>query len=194
VRKSVIDERRSEESAKEREGASEEEKNMFSFSSLFIYSLLLSVFSLLISPSRFHIASCGSVFDHTITVWDVKRPYVPYACSLGKMSLSLISSSSDVSFLFPLPKGHKDVCAGFLFHKNSADAILSVGKDSKVQKQDPPSLSSFLLLPFFSFSFCLMTFKTLIAQCVTFAPQVSLGTSQTNLLLLQVSPNTRDQY
>ena len=29
---------------------------------------------------RFHIASCSLLLDHNVNVWDVRRPYIPFAC------------------------------------------------------------------------------------------------------------------
>lgn len=28
---------------------------------------------------RFHIASCAMVLDYSINIWDVRRPYIPFA-------------------------------------------------------------------------------------------------------------------
>nr|KAG5698058.1 hypothetical protein BaRGS_016706 [Batillaria attramentaria] len=56
---------------------------------------------------RFHIASCSLLLDHSINVWDIRRPYIPFA-----------------SF-----DEHKDV-ATCLIWKDEPHTFLSTGKDS----------------------------------------------------------------
>ena len=60
--------------------------------------------------NKTHIATAGSVFDNGIQLWDLKRPYYPLATLLG----------------------HKDITAGFLFHHDSPEIVISGGKDSRL--------------------------------------------------------------
>ena len=56
---------------------------------------------------KFHIASCALVVDHHVSVWDIRRPYIPFAAFTR----------------------HQDVATGMIWHKE-ADALLSCSKDS----------------------------------------------------------------
>ena len=55
---------------------------------------------------KYHIASCALILDNNVTIWDVRRPYVPFA-----------------SF-----EEHTDVATGIIWHKDP-DVILSSSKD-----------------------------------------------------------------
>ena len=56
---------------------------------------------------KFNIASCALVVDHHVSVWDIRRPYIPFAAFTR----------------------HQDVATGIIWHKE-ADALLSCSKDS----------------------------------------------------------------
>lgn len=60
---------------------------------------------------KFHIASCSLVVDYSIYVWDVRRPFIPYA-----------------SF-----NEHTNVTTDICF-KGTADVLLSTSKDSTIYK------------------------------------------------------------
>lgn len=61
-----------------------------------------------------HLASAGSVFDNGIQLWDLKRPYYPLATLLG----------------------HRDITAGFLWHHDSPDIVISASKDQRLLHND----------------------------------------------------------
>lgn len=61
-----------------------------------------------------HLASAGSVFDNGIQLWDLKRPYYPLATLLG----------------------HRDITAGFLWHHDSPDVVISASKDQRLLYND----------------------------------------------------------
>lgn len=67
----------------------------------------------------YHIASCALVIDSSIHIWDVRRPYIPYA------------SFND----------HKDITTGIAWRGNP-DVLLST---SKVTPAYPQPLSFFIL-------------------------------------------------
>jgi WD40 repeat protein len=55
---------------------------------------------------KYHIASTALMFDCSVSVWDVRRPYVPFAAFTE----------------------HKDVCTGILWRCNDPDLLLSTSK------------------------------------------------------------------
>ena len=64
-------------------------------------------------PERMHhIASCALVVDYSIYIWDVRRPYIPYA------------SFND----------HTNVTTGIGFKGNDPDTLISASKDSTIVK------------------------------------------------------------
>eukprot|EP00736_Rhodelphis_marinus_P004061 Rmarinus@m.10966 len=66
--------------------------------------------------NRDHLASCASQIDHSIHVWDVRRPYIP-----------LVSASQKVQH---------DVNSDFIFYANSEFRLLSCTKDGYLWRQD----------------------------------------------------------
>ncbi|KAL5007040.1 hypothetical protein ScPMuIL_015846 [Solemya velum] len=59
-------------------------------------------------PSRrFHIASCSLLVDFSINVWDIRRPYIPFAAF----------------------EEHKDVATGIVWKKDDPHVFFSSGKD-----------------------------------------------------------------
>ena len=56
---------------------------------------------------KYHIASCALVVDHHVSVWDIRRPYIPFAAFTE----------------------HTDVATGIIWHKES-EILLSCSKDS----------------------------------------------------------------
>eukprot|EP00794_Sanderia_malayensis_P011054 gene11054-12220_t len=56
---------------------------------------------------KYHIASSALVIDHHVNVWDIRRPYIPFAAFTE----------------------HNDVATGIIWHKES-DILLSCSKDS----------------------------------------------------------------
>lgn len=58
---------------------------------------------------KFHIASCALVVDHHVSVWDIRRPYIPYAAF----------------------SEHQDVATGMIWHKE-AEILLTCSKDSNL--------------------------------------------------------------
>lgn len=64
-------------------------------------------------PERmFHIASCALVVDYSVYIWDVRRPYVPYA-----------------SF-----NEHTNVTTGISFKGTDPHVLISTSKDSTIYK------------------------------------------------------------
>lgn len=64
-------------------------------------------------PERqYHIASCSLVVDYSIYIWDVRRPYIPYA-----------------SF-----NEHTNVTTGIAFKGNDPHVLMSASKDSTIFK------------------------------------------------------------
>lgn len=64
-------------------------------------------------PDRtYHIASCALVVDYSIYIWDVRRPYLPYA-----------------SFT-----EHTNVTTGIAFMGNDPHILISSSKDSTIYK------------------------------------------------------------
>lgn len=57
---------------------------------------------------KFHIASCSLVIDFSVNVWDVRRPYIPFA-----------------SF-----EEHKNVATGIVWRKEDGHTFYSCGKDN----------------------------------------------------------------
>lgn len=55
---------------------------------------------------KFHISSCSLVVDHHVSVWDIRRPYIPFAAFTE----------------------HSDVATGIIWNKES-DVLLSCSKD-----------------------------------------------------------------
>uniref|UniRef100_A0A336LK17 GATOR2 complex protein WDR24 n=1 Tax=Culicoides sonorensis TaxID=179676 RepID=A0A336LK17_CULSO len=62
----------------------------------------------------FHIASCALVVDYSVHIWDVRRPYIPYA-----------------SF-----NEHTNVTTGIVFKSNDPNILLSTSKDSTIFKHN----------------------------------------------------------
>lgn len=60
----------------------------------------------------FHIASCALVMDYSIYIWDVRRPYIPYACF----------------------NEHTNVTTGIGFKANDPYCVLSTSKDSTIYR------------------------------------------------------------
>lgn len=60
----------------------------------------------------FHIASCALVVDYSVHIWDVRRPFIPYA-----------------SF-----NEHTNVTTGIVFKSNDPNILLSTSKDSTIYK------------------------------------------------------------
>ena len=58
---------------------------------------------------KFHISSCALVVDHHVSVWDVRRPYIPMAAFTE----------------------HQDVATGMIWHKDS-DILYSCSKDANL--------------------------------------------------------------
>lgn len=58
---------------------------------------------------KFHIASCALVIDHHVSVWDIRRPYIPFAAFTE----------------------HQDVATGMIWHKE-AEILLTCSKDSNL--------------------------------------------------------------
>lgn len=64
-------------------------------------------------PDRmYHIASCALVVDYSIYIWDIRRPYIPYA-----------------SF-----NEHSNVTTGIGWKGNDPHVLLSTSKDSTILK------------------------------------------------------------
>jgi len=66
---------------------------------------------LLISCS-YHIASCALVVDYSVHVWDIRRPYIPFA-----------------SF-----NEHTNVTTGIAWQGSDSHCLLSISKDSTIYK------------------------------------------------------------
>lgn len=60
--------------------------------------------------NEWHLASCSLVIDYSIHVWDIRRPFIPFATF----------------------DGHKDVGTGIVWKQSDPDMFLSCGKDGNV--------------------------------------------------------------
>lgn len=66
----------------------------------------------IINTFRYHIASCALVVDYSIHIWDIRRPYIPFA------------SFND----------HTNVTTGISWKGVDSHVLLSTSKDSTIYK------------------------------------------------------------
>lgn len=74
---------------------------------MYLNSLILQI-----NIYRYHIASCALVVDYSIHVWDIRRPFIPFA------------SFND----------HTNITTGISWKGNDACCLLSTSKDSTIYK------------------------------------------------------------
>lgn len=118
-------------------------------------------------PERqYHIASCALVVDYSIYIWDVRRPYIPYA-----------------SFT-----EHTNVTTGIAFKGNDPHVLMSASKDSTIFKhsfQDAtrpttktnPQATSFNLNGDFLFSYKVKNVSGATAAAELATPQLAAASS-----------------
>ncbi|KAL8586391.1 hypothetical protein ACOMHN_023006 [Nucella lapillus] len=81
---------------------------------------------------RFHIANCSLLLDHSINVWDVRRPYIPFACFDQHKDVATCVQWKDPHVLLSTGKDNMLIQHVFTDAKRPGDHVIPSGLDISV--------------------------------------------------------------
>ncbi|XP_076468926.1 GATOR2 complex protein WDR24-like [Babylonia areolata] len=81
---------------------------------------------------RFHIANCSLLLDHSINVWDIRRPYIPFACFDQHKDVATCVQWKDLHVLLSTGKDSMLIQHVFNDAKRPGDHVIPSGVDISV--------------------------------------------------------------